>query len=328
MAKFILFDQDHLIYGARVLVSGIDISEFQLNPIMLFNHHRTWRGSKDEMLPIGKWENTQKEGTKLTANDYYDNKDDFAQAIASKVEQGILNMASVTLMVVSTSEDPNVLVLGQTRPTIIESKLIEASIVDIGRNKGAYKMRMKKVDEAGNEVEMPAYIHLIDQDGKDIDIDKENHLLPLLKARKPESGILNLELDMDKKQLAISLGLKEDASDAEILQAQQNQTDELIQLRQLKQQKEQEAAELKQFRDAAAATAKTEREKVVDDAIKARQIVAADREKYLELMEKAPESAKAIIAKLPAVAELKPGAEGEKTDVWSARFDEIRNGIK
>lgn len=343
MARFVLFDENFLVYGARVLVSGMDIDEFKLNPIMLFNHHRTWRGTKDEMLPIGKWENIETDETKLYATDYYDKKDEFAQQIKNKVEQGILNMASVTLMVIATSDDPSVLVQGQTRPTIIQCKVVEGSIVDIGRNKGAYKMTLRKIDGEGNEIDMPVFVHLIDENGKSINMMEDNHLLPLLQNKiessedippetDPENS--NIKSDMNKeerKQLTLSLGLKDDATDAEILQAQKDQTEELRQLRSNNGLNQEETQELEQFRNNKAAAEKAAREKVVNDAISARKIVAADKEKYLKLMEKAPEITKELLENMQPVQELNPDNGGQNNsvnDIWEARFKEIDDDLK
>jgi len=345
MAKFVLFDQEFLIYGARVLVSGMNIEEFKLNPVMLYNHHRTWRGTKDEMLPIGRWDEIEKDETKLYGSDYYDKKDDFAQAIKNKVEQKILNMASVTLMVISTSDDPSVLVQGQTRPTIIECKVIEASIVDFGRNKGAYRLQLRRTDEEGNEVITPTYVKLIDETGAVINLKEDNHLLPLLKAKEegadqpptktpPNEQDSNLEnSDMTKeerKQLCLSLSLEETATDAEILQAQDKQNEELVRLRGAQGTTTEEKNELEQFRASKKATEKAAREVVVEEAIKARKIVAADKEKYLELMEKAPETTKALLKDMPEVAELRDTDQGlgDKEDPWALREKEIRDNLK
>ncbi len=326
MATFVLFDEQHLVYGARVLVSGMDLSEFKMNPIMLFNHHRTWRGTKDEMLPIGKWENIRKDELKLYADDYYDKHDDFAQAIKNKVEQGILNMASVTLMVISTSDDPKVLVQGQTRPTIIESRVVEASVVDIGRNKGAFKLR--RIDENGKEITTPVFIKLIDESGAEINLKEDNHLLPLLSLKEgkkqPET---NLETDMELKDLAMSLGLKEDATEAEIKAAQKAQAKELQQLRDAKAKNE---ADLEAYRAKEAAETEAQNAAVVDQAIAEKRILASDRDTYLSLMEKDAEATKTILAKMPVVE--KPstdeGGTDAATDPWALREAEIRANLK
>lgn len=319
MATFVLFDEEHLVFGARVLVEGMDLSEFKMNPLMLFNHHRTWRGTTDEMLPIGKWENIRKDELRLYADDYYDQHDDFAQKIKNKVEQGILNMASVTLMVISTSDDPSVLVQGQTRPTIIESRVIEASIVDIGRNKGAFKLR--RTTEDGNELSTPIFVKLIDESGEEINLKEDNHLLPLLNTET------NLDTDMDTTKLALSLGLKEDATEEQIQQAQARQAQELQALRDEKAAKD---AELEAYRNKEAADKKAANEAVVDAAINDKRILAADRDTYLSLMDKDPESTKAILAKMPVVKKpnAEDGAPQENEDPWALREAEIRANLK
>ncbi len=321
MATFVLFDENHLVYGARVLVEGMDLGEFNMNPLMLFNHHRTWKGTTDEMLPIGKWENIRKDDERLYADDYYDAHDEFAQKIKNKVEQGILNMASVTLMVISTSDDPSVLVQGQTRPTIVESRIIEASIVDIGRNKGAFKLR--RTDESGKEIQTPVFVRLIDESGSEINLKEDNHLLPLLSLKDKT----NFDTDMDTRELALSLGLKEDATEAEITAAQKAQAEELQQLRD---EKAKNDADLASYRAKEAAETKAKNEAVVDQAIDEKRILAKDKEAYLSLMEKDPENTKAILAKMPVVEKLSTdeGGTGATTDPWALREAEIRANLK
>lgn len=151
---FRLADESINGYGFWLRMGGADLEQFKRNPIMLWMHNRAWRGTKDEVLPIGHWENVRIEGGELLADAVFDMDDEFAAAIAGKVEKGIIRMASVGITVVETSTDSAYLKPGQTRETVTKWKLREASIVDIGANDNAISLAF--YDNDGNPMELSA----------------------------------------------------------------------------------------------------------------------------------------------------------------------------
>ena len=310
---FVLSDESINSYGFRVLTAGIDLKDFKKNPIMFWNHSRTWRGSSDEILPIGRWDNIRVEGTRLLADAVFDEKDEFAQKIKSKVDQKIINMASAGFNVVATSEDPAALEKGQTRPTVIKCRMKEASVVDIGSNKNALHL----YDEFGSE------INLSDRDN--------NHLLPLL------SDIQNQQTDMKlQEQIAQVLKLSDNASEADILTAVQNSANAAIQLADLngqittlKAEKTNLETELQGYKDAEKEAETQERIDLVDQAIAAKKITASEKETYLALAEKDFENTKKILDAKEGVTELGEEDGGEvKLSAWDARMNEINKNLK
>jgi hypothetical protein len=131
---FVLSDESINSYGFWVVTGGIDTSQFKRNPLVLWMHTRPWRGTKDEVLPIGSVKNLRVEGGKLLGDVVFDDTDPFAKTIASKVENGFLRMGSISFEPVETSKDSKWLKPGQTRETVVKCRLIEFSIVDIGSN--------------------------------------------------------------------------------------------------------------------------------------------------------------------------------------------------
>ena len=121
-------------YGFRVLTQGIDLKQYKKNPILLWNHNRGWRGTNDEVLPIGKIENLRIEDDKLIGTPVFDQKDEFALKIQSKFEQGIINSCSVGLKKIATSNEKKFIAEGQTSETLTKSKLMEVSMCDIPSN--------------------------------------------------------------------------------------------------------------------------------------------------------------------------------------------------
>lgn len=123
-------------YGARVLTEGIDLDQYQKNPVLLYMHRR---GRKEDM-PIGIMENLRVEGDTLYGTPKFDDDTEDERNINKKWERGTLRMLSAGLDILEWSEEPALLVAGQTRPTITKSKLIEVSVVDIGANDDALQV--------------------------------------------------------------------------------------------------------------------------------------------------------------------------------------------
>lgn len=99
-------------------------------------------------------------------------------------------MVSAGLDILETSEDPELLVQGQTRPTVTKSKLFEVSLVDVGSNDDAI---------------------VLQKDGKKITLGKDSECpLPLLNNNNQN------QKQMEQKMVAMQLGLPATATEAEI----------------------------------------------------------------------------------------------------------------
>jgi hypothetical protein len=192
-------------YGFRVLTEGIDTAQYERNPVLLWMHSRPYRGTTDEVLPLGRMENMRIEGDNLIGTPVFDESDDFAKRIKSKWESGMLKMVSAGLDVIETSEDVSALKPGQSRATVTKSKLIEVSIVDIGANDDALALY---------------------RDGKAINLSTGVDLLtiPLLSSppsalqmERGDRNILNNNNKSEMKTIALKLGLPETAPAEEIL---------------------------------------------------------------------------------------------------------------
>lgn len=191
MAKEVVISNSSLnSFGFRVLTSGIDTKQFERNPIMLWMHNRPWRGTTDEVLPIGRIENLRVDGDNLIGTPVFDETDDFAKKIKAKWDAGVLKMVSAGLDVVEQSDDPSVLVPGQVRSTVTKSKLREVSIADIGANDDALVLFCN-----GKTINLA--------DGKDS-----------LDFLNPIKQHLNND---EMKAIALKLGLPETATEAEVL---------------------------------------------------------------------------------------------------------------
>ena len=226
-------------YGFRLLTSGADIEQYKRNPILLFNHSRPYRDTTDEVLPIGTVNNIRVDGDDIIGELSFDDKDEFARKIAQKWDDGIYRMVSVGATIIETSNDPAVLLPGQTRETITRWRLDEVSVVDIGANEDALALRY--------------------QDGRYVML-SNNHqadIVPKLKS------------DTIMKNVAMKLGLSQDAAEVDILQSIESLHTELAQLKNEAETLRQQAVEL-----------------VVDKAIDDKRIMPAHKNRFLELGKK------------------------------------------
>ena len=158
---FIVSDDSLNKYGTRVLTAGIDTTEFERNPVMFWNHKRDDEFTNANRFPIGRWENLRKDGERLLADAVLDLNDTTGSKVAQKLSDKFLNACSIGIEIVEYSDDVDVILMGQTMPTITKSKLMEISIVDIPANDNALKLSYPtqnatacfSFDELGNNLQ-------------------------------------------------------------------------------------------------------------------------------------------------------------------------------
>ena len=172
-------------YGTRVLTSGMNVEQYNRNPVLLYMHERG--------QVIGYVKDLKVEGDEVTGELMFDEATELSRRCKKQWEFGSLKMVSIGIDILELSEDPKHIVQGQTSPTISKSKLFEVSLVDIGANDDAI---------------------VLQKDGKRIELGKDGGVeLPLLhsnnkKNQKPKQ--------MDQEKLALQLGLPKDADEATI----------------------------------------------------------------------------------------------------------------
>lgn len=209
MAKEVIISTSGLnCYGGRVLTSGIDLTQFLKNPILLWMHRRSF--DRDAM-PIGRIDNLRIDGDRLIGTPVFDQNDEFAKKIESKWENGFLRMASAGIEIIETSDAPEYLLQGQTRRTITRCRLEEVSIVDIGGNNDALQL----YDTSGKVLKLSA--------GED------NDVLPLLALNKGSvpagivtataNGQTNKSTQTMNREFLQLLGLPDTATEQEAIGA-------------------------------------------------------------------------------------------------------------
>ena len=169
-------------YGSWLVTAGGDIEQFQKNPVLLYMHRRG--------TVIGLVKDIKVEGAEITGELEFDEATDLSIQLKKQYEKGSIRMVSVGITIIELSDEPALLKPGQTCMTVTKWKLNEVSLVDIGANDDAITLKM---------------------DGKVLELGEggENHLPRLNINHKSEN-------EMELKAIALSLGLPETATEAQV----------------------------------------------------------------------------------------------------------------
>lgn len=183
MGKRVRLTNDSLnSYGYRVLTAGVDVSQYERNPLLLYMHERG--------KVIGVMKDIRVEDGEITGEPCFDEATELSRQCKKQWDFGSLRMVSIGFDVLETSGDPKYLLEGQKRPTVTKSRIYEVSVVDIGANDDAIVLR---------------------KDGTQITLsDGQECPLPLLKNNH------NTPPQMELKQLARTLGLPETADETAV----------------------------------------------------------------------------------------------------------------
>lgn len=194
MAKRIRMSDETLnCYGTWIKTGGIDLGQFQRNPVLLWMHRR------GEI--IGLMKDVRIENGEITGEPWFDEVREESKLAKQQYEKGTLRMGSPNFEIMEWSEEAELLKPGQTRPTVTKCKLVEYSMVDVGGNDNNIVLSYE-----GKTLQLAA--------GEPCD------MLPLL---KPKTNIHNsetksqTEMNEQFKAIALKLGLPETATEAEIL---------------------------------------------------------------------------------------------------------------
>ena len=307
MKRIVISDESLNSYGFWVVTDGIDLSAFLKNPVMLWNHNRDGHGTVDAQLPIGYWKDLRVENGVLTGEPVFDEKDPFAMKVKQKLESGILNACSMGFVPLEWSDDLEMLKEGQKVATVTRCRLMEISICDIPSNANA---TVVLYDENTNQINLST----LPTAGTQLATMNNQHL---------NNNTMTL------KEIALKLGLDENASPQAIADAIANLKSENASYEATMQNLEQENGllkeenkTLKEHEKAGNEAKKAEAVRLLDDAVKTGRIDAKARPQFEKLFELDHEAAKAALAEMPerkplTVQPPKGNAGGDERSSWN-----------
>ena len=240
-------------YGTRVLTAGMNVEQYNRNPVLLYMHERG--------QVIGYVKDLKVEGDEVTGELMFDEATELSRRCKKQWEFGSLKMVSAGIDILELSEAPEHLVQGQTSPTISKSKLFEVSLVDIGANDDAIRLY---------------------KDGKRIELGKDSGVdLPLLHSNNNHQK----SKTMDQEKLALELGLPKDADEAQINAALAKLKADGAEAETLRQERDTlRAARIETLVDAAIAERKIGEDKKQQFLDLGKKIGADDLKKTLDVM--------------------------------------------
>lgn len=137
-------------YSYRVLSDGVDFSQYNNNPILLWMHQRANGITKDQILPLGRVVEIRREGDAWTGQPEFDETDTFAMSVYNKYEAGVLSMLSLGALPLEISDEVKYMLPGQLNPTVVRCKVQDVSCVDIGGNDQALPVQL--YDQSGHVI--------------------------------------------------------------------------------------------------------------------------------------------------------------------------------
>lgn len=228
--RFVISSEAVNSLGFRVRTSGVDLTDFNKNPLLLWMHQRPKGERQDEVLPLGYWADIELKDGKITGVPMFDDTDPFAMKIYNKVENGTIKMASAGLKPFNFAELDG-------EKWLETSSLQEASMCDIGSNKEALSVALyNKENELIKLSEFQQTFNSNTKDMKLIELSASS-VLPLLKlkedanAAEAHAAILNLVtlaenqktqlgvLETEKQALQEKVDLAEGADQKNVLLA-------------------------------------------------------------------------------------------------------------
>jgi hypothetical protein len=194
--RFILSDDSVNCYGYRLLTAGYQLAEFQKNPIGYHMHDR----SKGVLL---RWDNLAIDGDQVTGYPVVNLSNERGEQTVAEITDGFLNAASVGhIVVLEYSMEPEMMLAGQTGPTITKWYNKECSLVDVPGNSNALA---SLYDAGGDALDMKALPALLAREsgergaesGRDLKNESENPNIDMKEIKLPITPGLLKALSME-----------------------------------------------------------------------------------------------------------------------------------
>lgn len=252
MSKRIRISDETLnCYDTWVKTSGVELKQFQRNPVMLWMH---WRG-----VIIGYIKDIRVENDEITGEPFFDEVREESKQAKLQWEKGSLRMGSPNFEIIETSDDEALIKPGQRRPTITRCKLVEFSMVDIGGNDNNIRLTYEN-----NELKL--------SEGEDCSI------LPLLKAPINQTN-KEKEMNQELQAIALMLGLSAEATLTDV----QKQVRILLEHKNANEKLRKEVDTLQKDLDTIRLSGITA---MVDEAVKEGKFTADKKDHFVELGKK------------------------------------------
>lgn len=296
MPSFILNDENVVnSYGFRVANNGLLLERFKANPVLLNSHFN------DPAGVVGRWTNIRIEDGKLLADPEFDTEDEAGKKLKGKVDRGFLKGASLGLLF-----NPEKMTLAPDGNFLLnEAEVMEASIVAVPSNSGAVRLYASTGDLLTED-----QVKLSLSGLKDHKFSK--HKKSEIKMKKVILSLAVLAA-LDLQKFNTQEGVEVDALDAAVLKLKADLDQAQTKVKDLE-------AAAKKMSDQLAAQLQAKVKALIDGAITAGKLSAAEKDSWTELATNNYELAEKTLSAIPGKQSLAgqvnnpaPGAAQVKT---------------
>ncbi|UOE47987.1 HK97 family phage prohead protease [Mucilaginibacter sp. SMC90] len=277
-------------YKYRVMSDGGDWVQYLKNPILLWMHQRAFSNDKSQILPPGCAVEIELHGDEWSCYLEFDENDPFAMQLYNKYEAGILNMVSLGAIPLEWTEDPSMMLPGQTGPTITKWKVTDISCVDIGGNDDACACQLYGHDEKRIELsglDKEGFIKLFNSLQQIKNDDNDNMKLIQLTGAALNGILLSLKLDETATEVQVQKAV------ADMIQLNASQATDINTLKADKKDLQDEVTQLKADQNEANVI------KLADD--NKNKYLPGQREKYIRLARVDFDGTKELLEGMPVL---------------------------
>ena len=107
---FVICDNSVNRYSWRLLVGGIDLKGFKMNPVCCYQHDTY-------SVAVGRWKDLKIVGEELHGIVEFDRNDEESVKLYWKYKDGFMSAVSLNIITLETSEDKKLLLPGQKYPS-------------------------------------------------------------------------------------------------------------------------------------------------------------------------------------------------------------------
>ena len=277
----VLSDESENGRGFRVLTSGIDLSRYEKNPVLLYMHRR------GEV--IGQVKDLRLVGGVLSGEPLFDCASELSVRVKKQYELGSVRACSMGIDILEFEPSGESLLEGVV-PVVTKSSLYEVSMVDVPENANSVTLRWH-----GEPIGIASLVEL---SKSCVAVRPKSVVHGDVVVEKPDL-LTNKDLSkMEMSEMALLLGLDAGASEEAV-------RSRLTELQSVRAELEKTSSELTALKSAQASAELSHVERLVDRAVREMRITVEKKPRYVELGKQIGSAAlEEVLNDLPAVGKV------------------------
>ena len=284
----VLSDESENGRGFRVLTSGIDLSRYEKNPVLLYMHRR------GEV--IGQVKDLRVVGGVLSGEPLFDCASELSVRVKKQYELGSVRACSMGIDILEFEPSGESLLEGVV-PVVTKSSLYEVSMVDVPENANSVTLRWH-----GEPIGIASLVEL---SKSCVAVRPKSVVHGDVVVEKPDL-LTNKDLSkMEMSEMALLLGLDAGASEEAVRSRLTELQSVRAELQSVRAELEKTSSELTALKSAQASAELSRVERLVDRAVREMRITVEKKPRYVELGKQIGSAAlEEVLNDLPAVGKV------------------------